>query len=619
MPFDISKFRAVAQPANRYQNRLTDLQKQGADTTQIETAVAAASDNIAQKRTRSFVIYGEPQSGKTEMMIALTARLLDAGHKKIIHLLNDSLQLLEQNLERFQRSGLSPAPCNFTDVLDPSVNIEDEERVIFCKKNARDLQKLIEKIGHIDGKVIIDDEADYASPNAKINKGEKTRINELIEGLLGEAGTYIGVTATPARLDLNNTFENDHEKWVDFLPHSKYTGQEIFFPISHGYKYRLTLIPEGANVGDDPKWCRNALLGFLASTAHLNLNPEIHKGPQNYSFLVHTSGKRVDHTRDYQIIQKVFGILSNEHSKHYEKYVKYLWDIAAERFGDAADEITTYVLENIARRNIVIMNSDKITASYKSATSPSSLFTVIIGGNIVSRGVTFDNLLAMYFTRDVKHKLQQDTYIQRARMFGSRGDYAPFFELTIPENLYLDWHRCFIFHRLSLQAIRSGKGAPIWLETNRIAAVAGSSIDKANVSLDSGEMSYGIFNFESVKADVAAILASGDNNLAKLKKLQLVLGEDHFPGFLISYIQEFCPGGDDAIMIHEPFSIAGSGDADQENISRKKGFMGGAAFTGKPNVAHHLRILFNAAGNARLFYKYNGRISFLKNLKEENT
>ena len=75
----------------------------------------------------------------------------------------------------------------------------------------------------------------------------------------------------------------------------------------------------------------------------------------------------------------------------------------------------------------------------------------LLVGNIVSRGVTFNNLLSMFFTRDVKHKLQQDIYIQRDRMFESRGNYLKYFELTIPKHLYLDWQRCFIFHRLSLE------------------------------------------------------------------------------------------------------------------------------------------------------------------------
>ena len=40
----------------------------------VDSAVANIEDD-----QKSFVIYGEPQSGKTEMMIALTAKLLDLG------------------------------------------------------------------------------------------------------------------------------------------------------------------------------------------------------------------------------------------------------------------------------------------------------------------------------------------------------------------------------------------------------------------------------------------------------------------------------------------------------------------------------------------------------------
>jgi hypothetical protein len=90
---------------------------------------------------QSFVIYGEPQSGKTEMMICLTAKLLDSRRKFVLHLLNDSVDLLGQNLGRFQESGLAPAAQNYTDILDPAINIKKQPHIVFCKKNARDLQK----------------------------------------------------------------------------------------------------------------------------------------------------------------------------------------------------------------------------------------------------------------------------------------------------------------------------------------------------------------------------------------------------------------------------------------------------------------------------------------------
>ena len=59
---------------------------------------------------------------------------------------------------------------------------------------------------------MIDDEADYATPNSKINQGTKTAINDLVGKLLGGDGYYVGVTATPARPNLNNTFQNDTER-----------------------------------------------------------------------------------------------------------------------------------------------------------------------------------------------------------------------------------------------------------------------------------------------------------------------------------------------------------------------------------------------------------------------
>src|SRR5690606_11039092 len=122
-------------------------------------------------------------------------------------------------LGRFQDSGLAPSAQNYTEILDPAISVSKGRHVIFSKKNAGDLEKLLNKIGSLDDIVIIDDEADFASPNSKINKAQRTRINELIFSLLGDNGDYIGVTATPARLDLNNTFDNDNTLWVNFPPH----------------------------------------------------------------------------------------------------------------------------------------------------------------------------------------------------------------------------------------------------------------------------------------------------------------------------------------------------------------------------------------------------------------
>lgn len=265
--FDIKRFEAKGEGSDQYERQLKRLTSSGKEVVSVEEAVRGALRGLQQQNGRSFVIYGEPQSGKTEMMICLTAKLLDEGYPFIVHLLNDSVDLLGQNLGRFKLSGLAPAARNFSEILDPAIKLTGRH-VIFCKKNGSDLRKLLDKLDGIKGVVVIDDEADYASPNAKVNSGETTRINALVGGLIGADGYYIGVTATPARLDLNNTFDNDSNLWVNFPTHAKYTGQDIFFPLDGPVKYYRTLLPDS---GADPKYARQALFGFLVNATYLNL------------------------------------------------------------------------------------------------------------------------------------------------------------------------------------------------------------------------------------------------------------------------------------------------------------------------------------------------------------
>ncbi len=605
---ELNRLRAIAAANDRYEQQLNRLAQANQQTNCIEQAVTKASLNVLSGDARSFVIYGEPQSGKTEMMICLTAKLLDNGYDVIVHLLNDSVQLLQQNLERFQRSGLAPAAKNFADFMDPSVDLTKGQHVIFCKKNGKDLDKLAQKTQPVKNLVVIDDEADFATPNSKINKGEITRINDLIGDLKGPTGIYIGVTATPARLDLNNTFDNNNERWVDFPPHAEYTGQNEFFPIDPPFRFRLEPLPDQ---GDSQRFIREALFRFMATVAFINLNSPT---AENYSMLVHTSGKKVDHKRDKEPVDDVFQSLSDTGSHKFPRYAEALKLQAERLFGvDNANEIIDYVIKNRSKYNVIVMNSERDkNVDFKSATSPSALFTVVVGGNIVSRGVTFDNLLSMYFSRDARHKIQQDTYIQRARMFGSRKPYLRHFELSIPRGLYLDWHRCFVFHKLALEAIRAGLGSPVWLADSRISTVATSSIDRANVSFDRGEMSFPLFAYDE---SIAELVAQNLPPLEVLQQLRTRIGTDALPEYLLQYISHTMPLGDRSIGIHVPATIETYKDADHTKIERKRGLVGKSQKAKFPEAVHHLLTFFNNQGKARVVYSFVGNIAFLKNLK----
>lgn len=605
--FNLDNFRGDAiEQGGRLERQYSRIREIGHSTEFIAAAVDRALSNIVQHDAEAFVIYGEPQSGKTEMMIALTAGLLDAGKKIVVVLTNDSVQLLEQNLARFQSSGLDPAAKKFLDILDPVHNVREGEWVIFAKKNARDLQRLTDKIGEVSGCVVIDDEADYASPNGKVNRHEKSRINELIEKLIGVDGIYIGVTATPARLDLNMTFGNDNEQWVDFPPHTHYTGQDIFFPTDQraleDLKFSLNLMSDGQ---DDVQHLRVAVLSFMINVAYLNQSGT---RPGDYSMLVHTSGNKAAHAADAYIINTILNVLADPGHLEYEKYLREAFQVAMDRYGtESATSLVQYVLRNVGQNNVVVMNSNSTAqqAAYSKATNPTTKFTFAIGGNIVSRGVTFDNLLSMFFTRDARNRIQQDTYIQRARMFGSRGDYLQWFELHIPKDLYLDWQRCFVFHRLSLRGIREGLGAPLWLQDNRIQPVASPSIKRSAVQWRSGEMYWEKF---ALTDRVRELVAGSSHGLAIAERLQAAVGGDYFPPHLIDFIRNFLPNGDDSVVVHALKEISPSyATADSSEITRAKGLLGRNQLerTSYPRAVHHIKVFSNPQQEARIYYRYS--------------
>lgn len=612
--FNKEYFKKLGQVKNRYEKRVQQLQDKWIITDSIEEAVENSIKNIQDLDINSFVIYWEPQSWKTELMIALTAKLLDEWKKIIVLLVNDNVQLLSQNLDRFKKSWLDPAPYKFSEILDKNFKVSsNNELIVFCTKNSHNLRKLIEKIWDLKEKVIIDDEADYATPNSKINKWEITKINELVWKLKLKDGIFIWVTATPARLDLNNTFGNKNANWVHFKPHPLYTWQEIFFPDNlENIEYWLELLPD---VWDDPKYLRNALFNFMVNVAYLNTIDDWKE--KNYCMLVHTSWKKVDHSKDHNEIIKVFNILSDVTDKKHEKYLEEIYSIAKNKFLWFENKILEYIVINKNRKSIVIINCDWDKDNVDSATEPNTPFTIAIWWNIVSRWVTFNNLLCMFFTRDVKHKIQQDTYIQRARMFGTRWKYLKYFMLFIPEWLFIDWQRAFIYHRFALETIKDGNWI-VWLEDPRISAAASTSIDKVNIWIDTWEISYNIIKYSSIRDIIEEEnKITWEVALSQLEKIHNKLWDIALPEFLINFIKNN-PNSESIIFVN-PLPID-KFEMDKENIIRQRKWLISDIIRANPWYLHYFRILYySKTDTARIFYRYynNSKISFLRNKKHD--
>lgn len=600
----------------QFDDRIASLKKKGVETKSIEKTVKETITNLKTKNSRSLVIFGEPQSGKTEMMIALNAKLLDEGYPILINLVTDSVDLLDQSLKRFRASGLNPSPKHYDELPHDPKRLKGRAWVVFCKKNARNLEKLIELMRLEDKLIIIDDEADYASPDGNVNKPEydKTKINKLISKLLGESGKYIGVTATPARLNLNNTFQNESENWVDFAPHSKYVGQDFFFPAGNQFDYSVNTFP--SDQGHEKQEIEKAILHFLCGVAKLH-----QAGKQkNYTMLVHTSGKKIEHAEDIEIIHSTLSILSNPTHGGFERLRKKLYDISKTYSDSNSSAIGEFVLRNINRNVIVEINSTTPKpGKVAEIADPTSLFSFGVGGNIISRGVTFDNLLSMYFTRSVKGKFAQDTYIQRARMFGARQEYKEHFQLWIPTELMSNWTKCFAFHKLALEALRSGSGVPVWLADHKTTPTSPASIDRSSVDFEGGEMSFGIFDFD---AELVPDLFERKNRSDRemLDILRDNLSPSVFPPYVYNYLFQELRSGHRLISFHRPsgFGTSGSKYSPEEKrlIRRTKGIFATNEYERSeiPNARHHLKVFHNGDGKARLFYKINGgSIKFLQN------
>ena len=618
-----------------YAKRLAGLQNRGRDTSLIEKGM---SDTIRalESGSKSFVVYGEPQSGKTEFMIALVCKLLDMNKETIFVVMNDNTELENQNFDRFHAAPeLNPTPIRDYELKDlsPAELKTKKQRVIFCRKNSKNLQKLIDLSRFMGDRVVIDDEADYASPNAKIAKSEVTAINKFLSKLGGfdkpERGIYIGVTATPARLDLNNTFANDASNWVFLESHSNYKGHSFFFPVSQKdakvSNYNLVKLPDDT---DNPKLLRHAVFRFLLRVALLNINPK--SETTAYSMLIHTAGTINDHDRDQKDVQSILSCLSSSSSKKYKQYAAELYKISEELVLKAGldyspPELWEFVMQNIGKNDVLVINHKNDSANVKRAGQPKALFTFAIGGNIVSRGLTFENLLTFFFSRNVKNKLQQNTYIQRARMFGWR-PYSQHFELCVPETLFTNWAECFHDHEVSLRLAQSGNYIHVYGSKTQV--VDKPSIDKANVVTETSERSVGKIFLLTDELESALINYNQSDPLKYLDDLVLkgLLPKDAIAPELTAYLKEISrDDGSEFMLVLKSAkegkavqSIESYTDADIESISRKKGGIIHAMLNKRPEYERHQHFLLpikNNNGFARIIYKPKLKKSIMQNIK----
>ena len=110
------------------------------------------------------------------------------------------------------------------------------------------------------------------------------------------------------------------------------------------------------------------------------------------------------------------------------------WERVRARIGDFVEKLTLKVVNSDEDVGTDLDFSPRVRLD-GSVAPPSDIFTIIIGGAKLSRGLTIEGLGITYFTRWVPNPTE-DTVLQLSRWYGYRGPFLEFCRVMTTEDIY---------------------------------------------------------------------------------------------------------------------------------------------------------------------------------------
>jgi hypothetical protein len=493
---------------------------------------------------RRGLVVGDVQSGKTSNYTALICKAVDAGFPLVIVLagVHNSLRsqtqlrldegflgfdtrlhlLFERENQRIGAGALPGAPLLIAHSLTSSIETGDFRRstanstklvpggldpiLLVVKKNGSVLRNLINWVLAVRGVtdptvpggriirgvpvLVIDDEADHASPNTNeyldengdiLEDNDPTKTNGLIRELLSafEKKAYVGYTATPFANIFIHHEASSRDVGKDLFPSSfvinlptpsNYIGPEKVFglrrpgedeevqglPIIRPVLDAAAIFPPSHRktlpVRVLPDTLREAILAFVLACASRRARGDVEV---DNSMLVHV-------TRFTNVQEQVAELVDGE-VEDIRRQLEYpgtggdaamqleaLWDrdfkpnmptIRAVLPDHDLPEISWSTVSKHLFDAVKRITVRKINGSAKDALDyiehPQGLSVIAVGGDKLSRGLTLEGLSVSYFIRTSR---MYDTLMQMGRWFGYRPRYADLCRLyTSPE--LVEWYR----------------------------------------------------------------------------------------------------------------------------------------------------------------------------------
>ena len=364
------------------------------------------------------LLFGNVQAGKTAQMFGIMCAAADASFPIFIVLTTDSVALQSQTYERVV-ADLSDAGFCICGELDKQKFIDNElskPAIIVLKQNSKVLLQWYNTLASssfVKGNslFVVDDEADAASPNTLVNKGRVSTINSRLSNIRNSSigSVYLQVTGTPQALLLQSTMSDFRPSFTCyFAPGDGYLGGEFFFGDDKSHIRFIDSFDTGMKDG-----LYDAIIHHLCVTAQLFL-----AGEKVCNFVVHPGVKKSSHTSMASNAKKRLQYISENLSADDVKndIERCLSELSPEKVEKRSLRETLDCIQKLfdeSKISILVMNADTSVGEEKYAEGSN----IVVGGNVLGRGVTFPKLQTLYYTRTAK-KPQADTMWQHSRMFG---------------------------------------------------------------------------------------------------------------------------------------------------------------------------------------------------------
>ena len=429
------------------------------------------------------LLLGKIQSGKTRAFIGVIARAFDKGYDVAVVLTKGTKALSEQTLQRLQdefKSFTSNDDVRVSDIMKLPPKFTEymfESKLIFIVKkeddNLRRLGKFfVEKYPEIMKEkrvLMIDDEADFASIGYHKNQNKEIRVNAL-HNQINQLRTYIKkinflqVTATPYSLYLqpdairlnDNEYQPIRPAFTSLVPiHDLYVGGEFYFEessddTSTAHYLHVNVSEKEIEVLGKPNkhylsdmlttpnlnTFRSAIVNFIVAGSIRKLqNEKSNQRSYRCSFIIHTETGRTKHEWQMQLVQSLLEKLKIATEDQLKELVENSYKQFRPSLECAKSQITSYDIPSyeeiykgfehaVQREHVDIrkVNSDNevlLLLDNKGQLKLDNPFNIFIGGQILDRGLTIENLIGFFYGRNPT-KFQQDTVLQHSRMYGVR-------------------------------------------------------------------------------------------------------------------------------------------------------------------------------------------------------